>query len=249
LPFDAVAERTDGVATTVAIVSVAVAAIGLLVAWLLPLPVPIKSVVAGGSLALAISGSLPLAFKGEVNLKGQFTCGAGGCLKIERVGAAQVLAAMAPTPSFDIGSPTAGAKVRGCIAQRLGNDAQAWSEWRAAFRRDWLGRKDASAHDVVLLSGSADRQPLSAELRMRHESNSGLALARAEHVAEMLRQELGAAELPPLHRLNANRILIVATGPAGTGAPPAESTAASPCDDQARANQRRVSVWLQAARR
>lgn len=249
LPLRLRDERSEwGVAHTLAAVSVGLAALGLVVAWLAPWALPRKMVLATGSLALAIGGTLPLSFKGEVNLKADFSCGPGGCLRIERGSPGHLLTAREATPSFDVGSAERAAKRHVCIKSPQDNDA-AWGAWLEGFKKEWLARPNPSAHDLVLLSGSADRQALSPALRSRHESNAGLALARAEHVAGLLLQQLGGAEQAAPHRLDARRILVMAAGPAGTGAPPAAAASGvAACADPALAAQRRVSVWWQRVR-
>lgn len=243
LPFDAVAKESNSTTSlVVAGLSMALALAGVFAAFRIASPT-IRAIVVTSSLALGIAGTLPLSFKGEVNLKGDFSCGSGGCIRVQQAGS--VITALRSTPSFDIGAWNAESVV-GCVGPQYANGDAAWDKWRASFKQRWLERKDPKATDVVLLWGSADPQRLSGPLRQRHETNGGLALARAEYVASLLQEVTGGMPRPQ-DRLDATRIMTLAAGPAGTGGAPKVATGRSPCDDEARAQQRRVSVWIQAS--
>jgi hypothetical protein len=246
MPFEAVAKESNSPATLyLAAISMVFAVAGVLVATLRISSPSTRAIVATSSLALGVTGTLPLSFKGEVNLKGDFSCGSGGCIRVQHVGS--VFTALLPTPSFDIGAWNADA-VAGCVGLRYANDAAAWAQWRASFKQQWLERKDPRATDVVLLRGSADPQRLSGPLRQRHETNGGLALARAEYVAGLLREDTSG--LPrPQDRLDPTRILTIAAGPAGTGGAAPAAAGRPPCDDVISAQQRSVSVWIHGAAR
>ncbi len=245
MPFDAIAKESNSATSlVVAGISLLLAVAGVLAAAFRMISPTARAVVATSSLALGVTGTLPLSFKGEVNLKGDFSCGSGGCIRVQQV--SSVITALSPTPSFDIGAWNADSVV-GCVGPRHANDA-AWAKWRASFKQTWLERKDPRATDVVLLRGSADPQRLSGPLRQRHETNGGLALARAEYVAGLLREDTEG--LPrPQDRLDPTRILTLAAGPAGTGGATPAAAGRLPCDDLIRAQQRTVSVWIQGAPR
>jgi hypothetical protein len=246
MPFEAVAKESNSpTALYVAAISSVLALLGVLVAAFRISSPATRAVVATSSLALGITGTLPLSFKGEVNLKGDFRCGAGGCIRVQQV--SSVITMQSASPSFDIGASSAG-KVFGCVGPRHSNDDAAWAGWRASFKQVWLERKDPRSTDIVLLRGSADSQRLSGALRQRHESNSGLALARAEYVAGLLLEDTQASPRAQ-DRLDPTRILTLAAGPAGTGSATQAATVRQLCDDEIGAQQRRVSVWIQGAPR
>lgn len=243
--FEAVAENaTSTTDRVVAGGAVFVAMVGMIGAMFMRAPAGIKAIVATTSLALGITGTLPLTFKGEINLKGELSCGSGGCIRVERGGS--ILRELAPTPSFGIGASESTSQIGACVDDD--KNAEAWANWREKIVKEWNERTDPKPTDIVLLRGSADPRPLTGPLRQRYETNGGLALARAEHVAGLL-EKYTAKEVRAEHRLDRTRVLALAAGPAGTGAPSEAASGLQGCADLTRQDQRRVRVWiLEAAR-
>lgn len=249
IKYEATAEPSYSGASVALLAVAAIGVVGLVVGGLLARENSWKRVTMSASLIATLSAAIPLNMKGELNLKGEFHCGPGGCIPLNfGASSGSVLGADVPTPSFDIGSAEEGRRSRGCVGAIYMNDAPHWTTWRRQFVDRWRTRQGASQNDVIWLIGSADAKPLAGQPRIRHESNSGLALARAERVAELLMADLGAVSEAPQHRLTPRRIVVIATGPAGTGTANARSVT-DPCLVATAADHRRVKVWWQAASR
>lgn len=198
--------------------------------------------------AMAISataGGVSFKLADKVSIERLLDCGDKACLSVQLGrGAAPIgLRALAPSPPFAVGAGRVDSSGSGCRGTY--NSAEAWKQWQRGWLEEWISRRQPSTADVVVLIGSADRQALGAALQRDYESNAGLAHARAEAVRERLLA--ATAALPDeRHRLKAQRVLLLTRGPAHTGGPLRSRSPA--CDDEGLREDRKVQVWLHAAR-